>query len=107
MATSVSRAVPVTFRNPRLLELARDQACVACGLQNGTVVSAHSNLGDHGKGMGHKAHDGMVAWLCHGCHAELDQGTRMDRPAKRLFTLEAICRTYQQLWDQGLIEVKK
>lgn len=97
----------MTYRNPKILELARDQACVGCGAQDGTVVAAHSNLRDHGKGMGHKAHDGMMAWLCYRCHFELDQGSRLDRRDKRLFTLESICKTYQQLWDQGLIEVKK
>ena len=95
-----------TFRNPRLLALARGQACVMCGSQDGTVVCAHSNLQEHGKGMGHKAHDGMTAWLCSGCHYQLDQGPLMSRADRRLFVLEAICKTYQQLWNQGLIEVK-
>lgn len=95
------------YRNPRLLSMARDQACVACGIKDGTTVAAHSNLGEHGKGMGLKAHDGMSAWLCHGCHHQLDQGGRMTKAERRLFTLESICATYMQLWNQGLIEVTK
>ena len=95
----------MTYRNPKLLAAARDQACVACGARDGTVVAAHSNLGEHGKGMGLKAHDGMTAWLCHGCHCELDQGSRMTRAERRIFILESICATYMQLWNQGLIKV--
>lgn len=93
------------YRNRKLLDLARDQACVMCGTQDGTVVSAHSNLMEHGKGMGHKAHDGMVAWLCHRCHSQLDQGSGMEKKERNLFTLQAICKTYMQMWDQQLIEV--
>lgn len=96
----------MTYRNPRLLSLARDQACVACGVSDGTTVAAHSNLGEHGKGFSLKAHDGMSAWLCHGCHYQLDQGARMTKAERRLFILESICGTYMQLWSQGLIEVK-
>lgn len=95
------------FRSSRLLSLADGQGCVSCGRQDGTTVAAHSNLGEHGKGMGMKAHDGMTAWLCLSCHAELDQGRRMTREERRLFTLESICKTYMQLWNQHLIEVKK
>jgi hypothetical protein len=94
----------MTYRNPKLLSMARDQACVACGLRDGTVVAAHSNLGEHGKGMSLKAHDGMTAWLCSGCHFSLDQGSAMTRQERRLFTLENICKTYMQLWSQGLIK---
>ena len=79
-----------TFRSRRLLNMARDQACVACGAQDGTVVAAHSNLQEHGKGVGHKAHDCMTAWLCHRCHSEYDQGTKMNKIEKRSAALEQI-----------------
>lgn len=97
----------MTYRNPKLLALARDQACVMCLNLNNTVVAAHSNLGEHGKGMGNKAHDGMTAWLCYRCHTRLDQGSDMNREQKREFMLTAICRTYMHLWEQGLIGVIK
>lgn len=96
----------MTFRSPKLLALARDQACVSCGCQDGTIVSAHSNLLEHGKGKGLKAHDGMIAWLCLRCHSELDQGSKMSRQERREFMLEAICKTYMEMWNQGLIQVK-
>lgn len=97
----------MTYRNPKLLALARDQACVMCLNRNDTVVAAHSNLLEHDKGRSNKAHDGMTAWLCYRCHTRLDQGADMTREQRREFTLTAICRTYMQLWEQGLIGVTK
>lgn len=78
-----------------------------CRCEDGTIVAAHSNLLEHGKGKGIKAHDGMSAWLCHRCHAEYDQGKLMDREQRRDFILTAICRTYMRMWDAEMIEVKK
>ena len=95
-----------TYRNAKLLDLARGKSCVMCGRDDGTVVSAHSNLLEHGKGKGLKAHDGMVSWLCHHCHSELDQGSKMTRDERRIFTLESICKTYMQMWELELIKVK-
>lgn len=93
-------------RIPRLLRLAEGQACVMCGRDDGTVVAAHSNELQFGKGMGTKAHDGASAWLCMHCHMGYDQGVYMDKTERRLFILEAIAKTYIQLWEQGLIEVR-
>lgn len=95
----------MAFRNAKLLKLARDQGCVMCGAKDGTTVCAHSNMGEHGKGMGIKAHDGMTAWLCLECHFEYDQGGGMTKEERGEFIKTAICRTYMQLWNQGLIEV--
>lgn len=97
----------MNYRNRRLLDLAEGQACVMCGTQDGTVVPAHSNLSEHGKGMGIKADDSMVMWLCHRCHSRLDQGGDMTRADRRDFTLTAICKTHQAMWRQQLIEVKR
>lgn len=97
----------MNYRNYKLLELAEGQRCVMCGADDGTVVAAHSNLGEHGKGMGIKAHDSMHAWLCYRCHTEYDQGKNMNREQKREYILTAICKTYQELWMRELIGVKK
>jgi hypothetical protein len=94
-------------RSRRLLDMARDQACVMCGSRDGTIVAAHSNLLEHGKGRSIKADDGMSAWLCYRCHTEYDQGSSMSKAEKRDFILTAICKTYQQLWQQELIGVNK
>ena len=77
-----------------------------CMTEDGTVVAAHSNLLEHGKGRGIKAHDGMHAWLCHRCHSDYDQGGWMTREEKRDFVLTAISRTYMRLWELELISVK-
>lgn len=60
-----------------LTDLAKHYECQNCS-QHGMSVSAHSNQGEHGKGMGMKAHDCFVAFLCHRCHTWLDQGNGMD-----------------------------
>ena len=97
----------MTYRNRKLLDLAEGQRCVMCGADDNTVVAAHSNLGEHGKGMGLKAHDGMHAWLCYSCHAEYDQGNKMNRVERRDYILTAICKTYQEMWIKGMIGVTK
>lgn len=94
------------YRNRKLLDLARDMNCVNCG-SFGTTVPAHSNLSEHGKGMGLKAHDSMVAWLCMGCHSEYDQGKEFTKEEKRDFILTMICRTYQKMFALGMLSVNK
>jgi uncharacterized CHY-type Zn-finger protein len=95
-----------TVRSRRLLDTARGQACVACGTDDGTIVAAHSNLLEHGKGVGYKAHDCMSAWLCYRCHSEYDQGMGMSKDEKREFILTMICRTNIRLWQLGMIGCK-
>lgn len=63
------------YRNPKLLRAAAEAPhCFGCGRYNdGSVVAAHSNRQADGKGMGIKAHDYRIAYLCGGCHYEVDQ----------------------------------
>lgn len=51
----------------KLLADARDQQCTNCGGYSG-VISAHSNLMVHGKGVGKKACPIFTAHLCQYCH---------------------------------------
>ena len=88
------------MRVPDLLRLADGESCVMCGARDGTVVWAHSNLLEHGKGRGLKASDPMGAFLCFACHSELDQGKKLGRQEKRDFILTAICRTHMRLWEE-------
>jgi hypothetical protein len=60
------------YRNKKLTQSAKHEACVNCGADDGTIVWAHSNNSRHGKGMGIKAHDLFGAYLCHQCHADYD-----------------------------------
>lgn len=94
----------MNYRNRKLLDLARDQACTLCGVQDGTVVAAHSNSSVHGKGKSLKAHDVFTAHLCYRCHMELDQG-KASREEKEYAFRRAMDATTLRLWQQGRIRV--
>lgn len=66
----------MTYRSLDLLRVAaKAPCCFRCFADNhGQVVAAHSNQARDGKGMGCKAHDFRIAFLCDRCHAEIDQG---------------------------------
>ena len=70
------------FRSKKLTDSARDQVCQNCGAQDGTIVSAHANWAEYGKGGSMKAADCFIAHLCGRCHSWLDQGKGMD-PTRR------------------------
>lgn len=64
------------IRNKKLLNAAKDQSCVNCGVRDGTVVAAHITglrAQQFGKGRGIKPHDLCVADLCMRCHSMFDQ----------------------------------
>lgn len=83
------------YRNPNLLKLAKNAPCAIC-CSYGTTVSAHSNYSEHGKAMGRKADDSFIAFLCHSCHADIDQGAE-EYDAKKLKWLGAMAKTYHWL----------
>lgn len=95
----------MTYRNRQLTQLARHLPCVNCGADDGTIVWAHSNLPEHGKGMGIKAHDAAGMALCSRCHAELDNGKGMTREERRAVTMKCISKTYMALFERGLVKV--
>lgn len=94
-----------TYRNPALLSLAQKAPhCMGCDRRNdGTVVSAHSN---QGKGMGIKASDATLMFLCRPCHSEYDQGAKMIREEKRQFAFYANAKTLRWLLEQGFLHVQ-
>lgn len=59
-------------RTQKLLDSARNYPCANCNAQDGTIVAAHCNELALGHGMGHKAKDYLVAYLCHTCHDHVD-----------------------------------
>lgn len=90
------------IRSPALLKACRAIACTHCGRDDGTVVAAHSNQAKHGKGRSIKSSDVYVASLCHACHMDLDQGSKMSRE-ERESTWEACHqRTVLELVSEGL-----
>lgn len=97
------------YRNVKALRAAQGEPCRHCFIQNGTIVAAHSNLGEHGKGMGIKAHDCFIAFLCHECHKNYDSGfmlqymfekamrrTQVDLIERRILTPEIINGHYNE-----------
>ncbi len=96
------------YRNKKLLETLRDiPICSGCGKHNdGTIVAAHSNLLQHGKGRGIKSHDCFIAALCFSCHAELDSGKNMSRKEREDFWRQAYDTTTLWLWSSGKVNIK-
>jgi hypothetical protein len=90
------------YRNPKLLRLADGMSCVECGIQDGTIVSAHSN---NGKGMGIKASDATIMFLCYRCHTEYDSGKIMSKEEKREFAFRNNSKTLRFLLEEGYLNV--
>lgn len=97
----------MNYRNSKLTEVVRQLPCQQCGIQDGTVVAAHSNQLRDGKGKGIKAHDYRIAALCYRCHADLDQGSKMSKEERRDVWEEAHRGTIGELFYRGLIDVVK
>ena len=65
------------------------------------MVAAHSNQQRDGKGMGIKSHDYRIAALCFTCHANIDQGQRLNKEERKAVWDEAHRRTIGWLFDRG------
>lgn len=76
-----------------------------CGVQDGTIVAAHSNQLKDGKGKGIKAHDYRIAALCYGCHMVIDQGMSLSKEEKKEAWDEAHRRTIGWLFERGNLQV--
>lgn len=94
----------MTYRNKKLLELARKLPCTICGIDDGTIVAAHSNQLRDGKGKGIKASDYRIASLCFKCHYELDQGTKYSKGERMYFWEEAHRKTIGEMFERGYIK---
>lgn len=90
-----------TLSLPAMRRLANGEACVECGREDGTVVAAHANFSEFGKGGRLKASDAAIMFLCSLCHHELDQGHRMNRAEKLAMTYRCIARTLVRLIEKG------
>jgi len=93
------------WRNKRLLEIVRESPCQHCGVQDGTVVAAHSNQLRDGKGKAIKAHDYRIAALCYRCHTELDQGKNLSKPERIEMWEQAHRNTIAWLFESQKISV--
>lgn len=88
------------YRNRRLLDLAAEcPHCFYCGETNhGHVVPCHANMQKFGKGMGEKASDVPIAFMCNLCHDLYDarMGKHLTQQERDLIFYEAACKTW--LW---------
>lgn len=96
----------MTYRSRKLLDAAKHSPrCFCCGMANdGTVVAAHANGSEYGKGMGQKAHDWAIAFVCFTCHTQIDQGM-LPREQRKDMWLHAHIRTMAYLFDNGVLGV--
>lgn len=89
------------IRSQELMRNAREIPCQHCGIDDGTVVGAHTNWGG-GKGRGIKASDNLIASLCFQCHTELDQGKTLNKEQKQEMWQKAHIKTVDKLVKLGL-----
>lgn len=91
-------------RSKKILAAANGEPCTwpGCGIQDGTVVAAHSNLSADGKGLGMKAEDIYVAFLCHQHHMLYDSKKKMMLQEDFDFAMK---RTWRVLIDRGIIKL--
>ena len=94
------------YRNKKLLEVARLLPCQHCGIEDGTVVAAHSNQLRDGKGRGLKSSDFRIASLCFRCHAEADTSSTLSKVARIEMWEQAHRATIGELFERGLVVVK-
>lgn len=99
------------YTNPKIHKHAEGQVCQCCGADDGTIVAAHCNQQEHGRGAFLQAHDLFLAYLCSKCHYWLDYGkgtspcglyqdTRQDK--KEMFA-QAMCKTLLILVRDGVL----
>jgi len=89
-------------RSTELLKACREIPCQCCGINDGTVVAAHSNSLIHGKARGKKASDQFVASMCFKCHHEIDQGSKLSAGERQLIWYLAHLDTVRELTSRGL-----
>ena len=95
----------MTYRNRAYLNTAKDEPCIKCGRNDGTVVAAHySGLGAYalGKGMGTKVFDLATAHLCSRCHAEFDNYQDDNTIERSQEFLMLILRTLKKNVERGI-----
>jgi len=97
---------PAVYRNKKLLALAQFAPCMHCGIEDGTIVAAHSNQLRDGKGRGLKSHDYRIGFLCGAHHSELDQGYAMTKFERVQMWEDAHRKTIGWLFENGHLEVK-
>lgn len=98
------------IRSKAIRNAANGEACTwpGCGVNDGTVVLAHSNMSIHGKAAGRKADDIFGAFLCFKHHTEYDQRNKPDDSGQQgeWYFMRAMSATWIRLIDKGAITIK-
>jgi hypothetical protein len=99
------------IRIQKILDAAKNEDCTVqhdhfCNGDSRTVVAAHPNWLDTGKGVGIKTDDLLVCFACGGCHDFLDGRTHPPIPEeeRRFYWLRGHCKTLRRLWERGVIK---
>lgn len=96
------------YRSQKFLDYAEGEECTMrspmCNNNPATVISAHSNLLEDGKGRGIKAHDDLSVYACDGCHYFYDKSDASKR-LKQAYFDRAFRRTYKRRRAQGIIRL--
>ena len=98
----------MNYRSRKLLDCAKyAPKCMCCDKYNdGTVVMAHANWSEYGKGASIKAHDWAVAAMCYACHSELDQGSKLSKEDRKDTWIRAHIKTFEWLFREGFLKVE-
>ncbi len=94
------------YRNHRILASANGQSCSVRGPEcknDNTVVWAHSNYLEDGKGKGIKAHDIFGCYACASCHRWLDQSGD-HKSVKYTAFHRAMKRSLLRLLELGILQ---
>ncbi|MDD5189414.1 MAG: hypothetical protein PHE50_00045 [Dehalococcoidales bacterium] len=91
---------------PKWLAAAEGEVCTwpGCGADDRTIVAAHCNEQNAGRGIGKKSHDLFIAFLCNTHHYEYDYGKHLTREAKSINFNAAMKKTWLRLYKKGLIK---
>ena len=96
------------YRNRALLNTSQDQQCAmrspVCDGSPKTVVAAHSNLGEDGKGYGQKADDDISVDACGKCHDWYDKSPAPKAEKQAVFD-RGFVRTYKRRKAEGIIKL--
>lgn len=98
------------YRNPKITKSAEGETCTlrlsGCGGADGTVVWAHSNYLEDGKGASQKADDIFGCYACRNCHDILDGRVSTDyygyEELRDLFH-DAMKVSIRRLLDKGIL----
>jgi len=96
------------YRNKKLLQAARGQACTACGAagREDVVVACHANSVALGKGTGIKVPDYYVAYLCAFCHDLYDgRAGKLTKEERDEIWMRAYLKTVASWFTRGIVVV--